>query len=462
MNFFQSLKSFFVSSDRFESAKNSPVRAPITYREPADAAAELSHSTRLKLVSVMRNLYANNGFVRDIVAANDVYSVGDGITPQGSTADEAWNAAAEDLFNNWSKCVDVRGMLTLADALSLASQRLDVDGEFFVIKRLDRHGLPRLEFLETQRCDSDFCRPELGIVQGVRFGKHGKPESYFFKAEKTRREISAEHVIHCFIPETFSSVHGLPQLQHAANSIRDTKEILSLVIARAKLQNSIALKASGERAVSQGTGSLVDAAMSRRISGLSTEATEAEAAAAAARRADALKAVFPAKIAALLPEETLESFIPDAPGTDMLNALAILDRRSCGGVLPPDFFDPSKIGGASTRLVVSKAARHFGRRQTHLINTFLRPVWKFVIANAITRGRLPATEGWTECEWNCPRSITVDAGREAAQDRADVAGGFCSLEEYFAARGRNLRKEMERIRSGKKFLDELNATGGKQ
>lgn len=452
MNFFNSVKNFLFSN-RFESAKNSPVRAPIAYREPVDAFKELSPSTRRALISVMRDLYANNGFIRDIVAANDIYSVGDGITPQASTDSPEWNVAAEELFEQWSKSVDLRGMFTLAEATSLASQRLDIDGEFFTVKHLDAAGNPRLEFLEAQRCDADFTDESQNIVQGIRFDLSGKPIAYFFKDSLGRREIDAKFVIHSFIPETFSSIHGLPMLQHAANSVRDTKEILALVIARAKLQNSIALKASGERAVTQGTGGLIDIPTARR----NTAGNDAAVAAAdAARRADALKAIIPAKVAALLPEESIESFTPDAPSAEMLNALGILDRRSCGGVLPPDFFDPTKIGGASTRLVVSKAARHFGRRQTHLINIFLRPVWRFVIANAISSGKLAAVDGCFECEWNCPRSITVDAGREAAQDRADVEGGFCSLEEYFAARGRNLRKERDRIRSGKEFLNGLN------
>lgn len=457
MNFFQSFKNLFFSN-RFESAKNSPVRAPIAYRAPVDAGKELAPNTRLALISVMRDLYANNGFIRDIVAANDIYSVGDGITPQASTAFPEWNTAAEDLFERWSKNVDLRGMFTLAEATSLASQRLDVDGEFYVVKHIDALGNPRLEFLEAHRCDADFNDESKNIFQGIRFNLAGKPLAYFFNDNLGRREIDAKFVIHGFIPETFSSVHGLPMLQHAANSVRDTKEILALVIARAKLQNSIALKASGERVVTQGSGGLVDIPTARRVSGsgdADNKDSAAEAAAEAARRADALKAIIPAKVAALLPEESIESFTPDAPSTEMLNALGILDRRSCGGVLPPDFFDPSKIGGASTRLVVSKAARHFGRRQTHLINIFLRPVWRFVIANAINTGKLQAVPGCFECEWNCPRSITVDAGREAAQDRADVEGGFCSLEEYFAARGRNLRKEQDRIRAGKEFLQQI-------
>ena len=33
----------------------------------------------------------------------------------------------------------------------------------------------------------------------------------------------------------------------------------------------------------------------------------------------------------------------------------------------------------------SKAARHFERRQTHLVNAFLRPLWLFVIGDAIAR-----------------------------------------------------------------------------
>lgn len=430
MGIFSNLRARLFSN-RYEAAEESPLRAR-KFRPPADAEEELPTASRRKMVDNARQAFANNGFVRDIVAANDIYSVGDGFAPQAQTASADWNAAAEAYFSRWARSVNLSRRQSLAQATALLCRRLDVDGELYVVKAFAEDGTPKLHFLETHRLAETQGSPEDGWRQGIRFDALGRPAAYKFfvggaAGAGETFDVAAEHVIHAFIPETFSSIHGLPQIQHALNSIQDTKDILSLVIARGKLQNSIALKSNSDRAAFAGsTAGLVDRP------------------APAGKRTDpdALKKIVPASILNLEIGEDVQPLIADSPGTEILNALSMLDRRSCGGVLPPDFFDPSKVGGASTRMVVSKAARHFERRQSELIEAFMRPVWLFVIGDAIRRGRLAAQEDWTEVEWACPKSITVDAGREAASDRADVLGGFCSLRDYFSARGKDFRKEL--------------------
>ncbi len=123
--------------------------------------------------------------------------------------------------------------------------------------------------------------------------------------------------------------------------------------------------------------------------------------------------------------------------------------------MPYEFVaDSSKVGGAGVRLVVGRAARVFSRRQQELIEQFLTPVYKFFIGWAITTGKLEPVEDWDAVEWSCPKSVTVDAGREAAQDRADVLGGFLSLEDYYASRGMKYKDEVRRIAANIKLAQE--------
>ena len=455
--FLRKLRAFF---NRYESAQPSPLRQRVV-GVPADADEELPALSRLAMTDNARDTFANNGFVRDIVAANDIYSVGDGIMPQACSGNAEWDSAAETYFEKWAqRCSPDAGGLTLARATSLVSQRFDVDGEIFAVKTLSPAGTPELRFFETHRCvsETDAEAFAAGWRQGVRFDALGNPTAYRLRMHDGQiREVSASFVIHAFIPETFSSVRGLPQIQHALNSIRDTKEILSLVIARGKLQNAFALKVNSDRTAASGnTGELFG------NGGISVPGAGGATGADAAKRSDinTLRSVIPASILNLEAGEDVQSLATNSPGTEILNALSMLDRRSCGGVLPPDFFDPSKIGGASTRMVVSKAARHFERRQTHLIERFLRPVWLFVIGDAIIRGKLPAQDNWTSCEWACPKSITVDAGREAVQDREDVLNGFNSFDDYFAARGKDFRKELPRIIANRKAIRDAEAAAG--
>jgi capsid protein len=132
-----------------------------------------------------------------------------------------------------------------------------------------------------------------------------------------------------------------------------------------------------------------------------------------------------------------------------------LRRDSALGHIPFEFAaDSSKVGGAGVRLVVAKADRRFSYRQLILIERFLKPVWFFVIGDAIAKGRLDAVPDWTKVAFTTPRRITVDAGREAQQNRADIELGIKSLSEHFAELGMDFSEEMEiRAQNARALLD---------
>jgi hypothetical protein len=46
--------------------------------------------------------------------------------------------------------------------------------------------------------------------------------------------------------------------------------------------------------------------------------------------------------------------------------------------------------------------------------------------------------------WTTPKSVTVDGGRDAANDRNDVEMGLLSMSELYAQRGLDFRQEMEK------------------
>jgi len=82
--------------------------------------------------------------------------------------------------------------------------------------------------------------------------------------------------------------------------------------------------------------------------------------------------------------------------------------------------DSSKVGGAGVRLIVAKAVRRFSFHQMILERRLIRPVWAYVIGDAINRGLLPPVAGWWKIAIVGPKRVTTDAGREAQQNRADV------------------------------------------
>ena len=158
---------------------------------------------------------------------------------------------------------------------------------------------------------------------------------------------------------------------------------------------------------------------------------------------------------ALKPDESLDSFQSNRPSPTFTGFLEHLRRDSALGVIPFEFAaDSSKVGEAGVRLVVAKADRRFSYRQLILIQRMLRPIRAYVIGEAIARGLLRSVVGRWRISCTTPRRITVDAGREAQQNRADVETGLKSLSEHFTELGADFREEMEtRAQNARYILD---------
>jgi capsid protein len=84
----------------------------------------------------------------------------------------------------------------------------------------------------------------------------------------------------------------------------------------------------------------------------------------------------------------------------------------------------------------------FQKWQNIIIEQLCVPTWGYVIGDAIANGELPDDPDWNKVSWTTPKRVTVDAGREAANDRADVELGLLSMSELYAQRGLDFRSEM--------------------
>jgi capsid protein len=160
--------------------------------------------------------------------------------------------------------------------------------------------------------------------------------------------------------------------------------------------------------------------------------------------------------AVLQPNEELVAHQPARPTTAFTGFIEHLRRDSCLGSLPFEFLaDPTKAGGASVRLVVAKAGRYFSHRQNIIIKRFLNPYFQYWLGTKINRGDLPSARNWWKVEWMTPRSVTVDAGRDAVSDRADLEMGRTTIEDDFAARGYQYEKTMRKRAKNFLFLEKL-------
>jgi capsid protein len=166
-----------------------------------------------------------------------------------------------------------------------------------------------------------------------------------------------------------------------------------------------------------------------------------------------LQRIVGGKLVALKPEESLDSFQSNRPSPTFTGFLEHLRRDAALGVIPFEFAaDSSKVGGAGVRLIVAKADRRFSFRQMILERRLIQPVWAYVIGDAIERGLLPPVSGWWKISSVPPKRVTVDAGREAQQNRADVEMGLKTLSDHYAELGADFGEEIERRASDAKLI----------
>lgn len=438
MNF---LKRFF-GGTAYESAKKTDAGRsdPIII---ADGRHELSGLDRLKIISKTRALVRNFGFAREQVNAMEIYSVGDGIFPQPATGDAEWNEKALKLWKTvFAESPELSGRFSFAKLTRLVCRALDTDGEIFFIKTHAGFGLPRLQVFEAHRISNETNAKEL-LFDGIRFDASGRPKGYRLVLDSGEiREVEAEKVIHVFIAERVSDAHGVPQLQHSINSLADSKDLLAIEKKGVKQINELTFAITSDK---------------NDLGATSGDFVFGETAGGGTDPEAIKRAYGGGKVAKLVPGEKIERINTDRPSATFSGFLDYTFRDASLGNVPYEFVaDSSKIGGAGVRLVVGRAARVFSRRQEEIIETFLFPVWRFFIGWAITSKKLPPIENCFDCEWACPRSVTVDAGREAANDRADVEAGLISKRDLFALRGMNYETEIRQIAKERELEKRLN------
>jgi lambda family phage portal protein len=411
---------------------------------------------RLETTRKMRWMELNAGIIRQVLSDYCLYAVGDGITAQVRTGNPALDEKYEQYFDKWARVpCDITNRFNLYEVQQIVARLVMRDGECFPIKVRDEAGRPRVQLIESHRVGcSNSSSPEPDEVDGIKFGKYGRPESYnVIRTDGSSRKVPARAVMHVYAPEVASGARAYSPLQHSINNVVDMLEIVSLEKFAVKMGSDVVRTLSRETAQFDNSQSDFEA-FGMRPNGYPaggnsiTDANEAST-------------FIGGKILALAPGEKLESFESARPNQTFNGFVEHLIRDSLAGTLPYEFVsDPSKAGGASMRLVVAKADRQFKQLQTIIINRFLTPLWGYVIGNAIKNGELPANDNWCRVYWTTPKRLTVDASRDSAQNRADIAMGIKTLGDDAQENGEHLSTLLKRrVREAKSIMDECAAQG---
>ena len=414
----------------YEGANFTTRRGRVPGVPPQDAKRDLSPAVRRELVRRSRYLHKNSGFVRELVGNMAIYSTGDGIKPQAQSPDPEWNRQAEEYFALWAARCEITRRFSFEECQSVICRAVDVDGEYFVHKTRDTENRPVLQLIESHRVGDLAGSSE--STDGIGVDAYGAPLFYrTIEDAGVHRDLPAESVLHIFEPESITAVRHAPILQHSINHILDEMELLALEKHAVKDNADIARVLKTERGDIGEDGDFSPPVTGTSIQDPSDPVT--------------LQKIVGGKIVALKPNESIDSFESKRPSPTFTGFIEHLRRDSALGVLPFEFAaDSSRVGGAGVRLIVAKADRRFSYRQLILIQRLIRPVWAYVIGDAIARGELTPIVNWQRIACTTPRRITVDAGREAQQNRRDVEAGLKTLSEHFAELGSDFTDEIER------------------
>ncbi len=367
-----------------------------------------------------------------------IYSTGDGIRVQAQSGNPAWNHAAEDYFALWAARCEITRRFSFEECQALVCRGMDIDGEYFIHKTRDGEGEPRIQLIESHRIGDEFGSKD--TIDGVGLDAWGAPIFYrVLEDQNNTRDLPAPAMLHIHEPEWAGGVRSHPTIQHSINHVLDEMELLALEKHAVKDNADVARILKTARGEINDNGDFVVGGGA----GTGMESSDPVS----------LQRIVGGKLVALKPDESLDSYQSNRPSPTFTGFLEYLRRDSALGMIPFEFAaDSSKIGGAGVRLVVAKADRRFSFRQMILERRLIRPVWAYVIGDAIERGILLPVDGWWKIATVSPKRVTTDAGREAQQNRADVEMGLKTLSDHYAEAGADFGEEIERRASDAKLI----------
>lgn len=388
-----------------------------------DSSNLYSGTDRLLLMSMGRWLYANNSLVAGSVDDQAAIVSGE-LTPQFAGNDSAWGALAEQWLEDHDRLCDVRGdhypMQTLQRLWMLHIIR---DGDVGVIFTEGAGGYPLLQTIPSHRIKGDGkAGPESPwngrrIVDGVIVNEVGRPLAYrvYDDARANFQDISAVDMKLRFLPRYADQVRGFSALGCAMVDFQDIDEVRRFELVAQKLAASIVLAETNE------TGLPPDSAES--MLGEDTTETNPDANIAMHTMQGGEIRYFRSGTGG-----KLEALMADRPTPAQQSFADSIIRQAMAGMgWSIDYFlDPSKVGGASMRVVVERINRHVGMMRTQCLFPLARSVDAWRIAKAMKEQMLPWSDDWFRWRYQGAANITADAKYSAQVSEIRMERGLSS------------------------------------
>lgn len=446
-------KALSPASARYEGAEDSPARSYI-YSPVQSATRDLTPLTRRNLISKSRHFYENEPLFCGLIERMTSYVVGGGLHVVPDSSDAAFNAAAMEYWREFCELPEFSSDKNFLNLQSMIVRAAFVDGDVFVYKTFDANGNPKIQIIEGYRI-SDGFNADRDKPDGVILDSLGSPVAYEYHPSDddiaSPIVIPAGRLIRFSHDKRPNQYRGVPLAHAAIRTVHDIGDTLALEKQAVKHTSSIV-------GVASNAGGEADEddynPLKRQISAPS------DAAGKDAERAEHYRRIEGAEILYAAPGDSLELKSNDRPGPAWQGFMSFLIDSTCLSVgLVPSIVLGQKRGGVDTRACLATAQRIVEGWQNSYIDSF-QLVYEYVIEDGMIRGKIPSAPDWHKTKWRRPPKITVDAGREAQNEREDVKNGLMTLEEHYSARGKDYKREIaQKAEEIRYMLDECERLG---
>jgi len=394
-----------------------------------DTHETLSIEGRRNLLNAGRSIAASYPVIEGAILEQAAMAA-ESILPQYVGSTPRWGARAEEWLREWEQDLDVAGgALDATNLRELIVIETLIDGDIgFVLTEMD--GLPAIQTIRSHRIGRNGIEQlpsgNANEIDGVIVDAQRRPLRYIIGIDETGEEITeipAENFILAYQPTRADQLRGISRLGSAIRDLEDTKESRDFELLAQKACAANALVEHNELGESDPARETILNAASYD----ETKRTVPKVVKLEGGTYNYFRAGSGAK---------LEPFRYDRPGSNSreFQREVIL---YCFRALEWDFLfsvDPTRLSGASMRVVVDKIKRTVRKRQRLVIKT-MRRIHAYAIAKAMASGALPFNVDWFRWEYQVPAELTADRKYDSDVDVQEHGAKMTTLRNMWGKRG---------------------------
>ena len=445
---------------------NDGMRLRITV--PVEQASTRQAITRYdwqKTLSLSRQLFARVNEVSGALQQKNLYAIGDSWEPRFDGADQAWGNLAEEWLFNWFQVCNVRGEpFDFLTSLYVDSLAIDRDGDAAMITVV-KDGEPKLQFISAHQIgvrNGGNCVDSTGygtvqggtydglrIYNGVIFGNKGNVVAYNIMGTVASEDMQVP-LASCqllYEPEWSDQGRGIPKLAASQLHWMDYEDIHTFLKKQVKQDSAQGILHYNESGEAPTEADFITGKSSGDVNqDVKIEHLEGN-------EIMYFKAQGGGKI---------EPFKSERPSPNV-DAFTMRLVRGCLQSMGWFFeiYDPSRLGGSSTRLIQDMARSSIRSKQRTIHKRALRAV-SHGLAWAMENGDIPRNDNkdWLKWSFTLPAKLTVDAryDDQTAMDRIKMSAGTYS--DLFGEKGRWWEDEVNQRIKEQVYIQNACAVAG--